>query len=122
MTIQRPDPSLERRATRARITAYRSGHVELRDDRLAGEEPMAIRVAGPGQAPIDIAVTMRTPGHEAELAAGFLRTEGLLEDPADIVAIEVADPVTHAHPDDEVVVHLARPFDASRVSDRKSVV
>ena len=118
---QPQDPSLERRATRARITAYRSGRVEVRDDRLAGEEPMAIRLSGPGQAPIDIAVTMRTPGHEAELAAGFLRTEGLLEDPADIVAIEVADPATHAHPDDEVVVHLSRPFDASRVSARNFV-
>ncbi len=115
------EPSLERRATRARITAYRAGRVELRDDRLAGEEPMAIRVSGPGQAPIDIAVTMRTPGHEAELAAGFLRTEGLIEDPADIVTIEVADPATHAHPDDEVIVHLSRPFDASRVSARNFV-
>ncbi len=115
------DPSLDRRATRARITAYRAGHVEQREDRLASEEPMAIRAAGPGQAPVDVAVTMRTPGHEAELAAGFLRTEGLLDDPADVVAIEVADPATHAHPDDEVVVHLARPFDASRVAARNFV-
>ena len=45
---------------------------------------MAIRACGPGQDPIDIAVTMRTPGHEAELAAGFLLTEGLVDGRADI--------------------------------------
>ncbi|MHB8891040.1 MAG: formate dehydrogenase accessory sulfurtransferase FdhD [Candidatus Limnocylindrales bacterium] len=118
---QPPDPFLARRAPRANVTAYRAGHAEVREDRLAGEEPMAIRACGPGQVPVDVAVTMRTPGHEAELAAGFLRTEGLLEDPADIAAIDVADPATHAHPDDEVVVHLTRPFDASRVAARNFV-
>ena len=118
---QPPDPFLERRATRANVTAYHAGHAEVREDRLAGEEPMAIRACGPGQVPVDVAVTMRTPGHEAELAAGFLRAEGLLEDPADIEAIDVADPATHAHPDDEVVVHLTRPFDASRVAARNFV-
>ena len=118
---QPPDPFLERRATRANVTAYHAGHAEVREDRLAGEEPMAIRACGPGQVPVDVAVTMRTPGHEAELAAGFLRTEGLLEDPADIESIDVAEPATHAHPDDEVVVHLTRPFDASRVAARNFV-
>ncbi|MCJ7709709.1 MAG: formate dehydrogenase accessory sulfurtransferase FdhD [Chloroflexi bacterium] len=121
MTNQPPDPSLERRATRAVITAYRAGRAETREDRLSGEEPMAIRVCGPGQAPVDVAVTMRTPGNEAELAAGFLRTEGLLEDPAEIVAIEVADPATHAHPDDDVIVRLAHPFDATRIAARNFV-
>ena len=81
-------PSLERQATRVRVTAWRAGVAETRDDRLAGEEPMAIRACGPGQDPIDIAVTMRTPGHEAELAAGFLLTEGLIDGRGDIVAID----------------------------------
>jgi len=40
---QPPDPFLERRATRANVTVYRAGHAEMREDRLAGEEPMAIR-------------------------------------------------------------------------------
>ena len=62
----------------------RGVHVEEREDQLAGEEPMVIRAAGPGQAPVDVAVTMRTPGHEADLAAGFLFTEGLIEHGGDI--------------------------------------
>jgi FdhD protein len=114
-------PSLERQATRVRVTAYRAGAVEERDDRLAGEEPMAIRACGPGQDPIDIAVTMRTPGHEAELAAGFLLTEGLVGGSGDIVAVEVADPGTRAHPDDEVVVRLARRLDPAGIASRNFV-
>jgi FdhD protein len=118
---QPQEPSLERRATRARITAYRAGRAEQRDDRLAGEEPLAIRAAGPGQDPVDVAITMRTPGHEAELAAGFLRTEGLVEDEAAIIGFDRGDPATSARPDDEIIVRLARPFDASRVAERHFV-
>ena len=118
---QHPDPSLERRATRVRITAYRAGSAEQRDDRVAGEEPLAIRAAGPWQDPVDVAITMRTPGHEEELAAGFLRTEGLLEDHDEILGFERGDPTTTAQPDDEIIVRLARPFDDSLVAERHFV-
>jgi FdhD protein len=118
---QPAEPSLERRATRARVTAYRGGRVEDRDDRLAGEEPLAIRAGGPDQEPVDVAITMRTPGHEEDLAAGFLRTEGLIEAAADILGFDRGDPGTHAQPDDEIIVRLARPFDASRVAERHFV-
>lgn len=49
-----------------------------RADTLAVEEPLEIRVAG---APL--AVTMRTPGHDVELAAGFLVSEGIIAETAD---------------------------------------
>ena len=117
----RDAPSLERQASSVRVTAVRAGRVEIRDDRLAGEEPLAIRACGPGQEPVDVAVTMRTPGHEAELAAGFLRTEGLIDDETGIIRVVIGSPGTHARPDDEVTVHLARPFDASRVAERHFV-
>ncbi len=114
-------PSLERQATRVRIAAFRDGVFEERDDRLSGEEPLAIRAAGPGQEPVDVAITMRTPGDEAELAVGFLRTEGLIEDEDTVEAVTFGDPATTARPDDEVTVRLARPFDASRVAERHFV-
>jgi len=103
------------------MTTYRAGRVEVRHDRLAGEEPMAIRACGPGQPPVDVAVTMRTPGHESELAVGFLRTEGLIEDVASIERVTTGDPAVHAQPDDEQTVHLVHAFDTTRVADRHFV-
>lgn len=52
------------------------------DDEVAVEEPLEVRVEGRS-----IAITMRTPGHDEELAAGFLLTEGVVERAADIFEI-----------------------------------
>jgi len=52
-----------------------------REDRLATEEPLEVRASWPGQPAQRVAVTMRTPGHDFELAAGLLYAEGVL-DPA----------------------------------------
>jgi FdhD protein len=51
-------------------------------DHLAREEPLEIRVRGHS-----VAVTMRTPGHDAELAAGFLVSEGMIRQSGDVVGI-----------------------------------
>jgi FdhD protein len=113
----------EDRATSIReIIAVRDGSVERRPDHLAGEEPMAIRVAGPGQAPVDVAVTMRTPGNDAELAVGFLVSEGLL-DPADlpVLRVEAGHPAAVATPENEILVRIARPFDPAIVPARAFV-
>jgi FdhD protein len=58
----------------ARLTAAADHDGER--DRVAVEEPLEIRAGGEA-----IAVTMRTPGHDEELAAGFLLGEGLLDGP-----------------------------------------
>jgi FdhD protein len=69
---------IRRNVTRARVRTVADGLARDRADRLVTEEPMEIRAAGPGQEPVSIAVTMRTPGGDFELAAGFLLTEGLI--------------------------------------------
>ena len=98
----------------------RGSELEYRADRVVGEEPLEIRAAGPGQEPVAVAVTMRTPGFEDELAVGFLRTEGLIEGP-EVLRIERGDPGEMNQPDDRVTVRLARPFDASVVAERHFV-
>jgi FdhD protein len=55
---------------------------EWRSDRLVAEEPLEIRVGGRS-----VAVTMRTPGDDFDLAVGFLLTEGIVADAAEVLGI-----------------------------------
>ena len=68
------------------------------DDELAAEEPLEIRVAGR-----PVCVTMRTPGHDEELAAGFLLGEGIIRGPGDLVRMRRCE----AGPGDAVDALLA---------------
>lgn len=58
----------------AEVTEWEDGQIRSTSDDLAAEEPLQILACGN-----PLVVTMRTPGHDRELAAGFLRTEGLIE-------------------------------------------
>jgi len=64
------------------------GRTLRRPDVLAAEEPLEIRVDGQS-----LAVTMRTPGHDVELAHGFLLTEGVIGDREDIATARYCDSV-----------------------------
>lgn len=73
------------------IRAHASGASSPRADRVAVEEPLEIRLGystPSGRAVKSVSITMRTPGNDAELAAGFLYTEGILASAGDIQAIE----------------------------------
>lgn len=61
------------------VIEWQDGQVRRTQDYLAAEEPLEIRING-----VPTTVTMRTPGHDLELAAGFLWTEGLVDDPRQI--------------------------------------
>ncbi|MGX6604677.1 formate dehydrogenase accessory sulfurtransferase FdhD [Micromonosporaceae bacterium Da 78-11] len=60
------------------------GEPRRRTDDLAAEEPLEIRV---GKRPL--AVTMRTPGQDIDLAMGFLLTEGVIAEPGDVVTAQL---------------------------------
>jgi FdhD protein len=115
------DPELPiRHVTSARVIAVRGAELEIRDDLVVGEEPLEIRAAGPRQEPVQVAVTMRTPGYEEELAIGFLTSEGLLAG-NEVTGVSYGDPRAVAEPDDTVVVRLARRFDPAVASKRNFV-
>jgi FdhD protein len=70
-------------SVRSEVTRLSTNVAPLRNsDSVAVEEPLEIRVRGQA-----VAVTMRTPGHDEELAAGFLLTEGVLKRRADVIEI-----------------------------------
>jgi FdhD protein len=115
------DPGLPtRHVTSTKVVAVRGAELEVRDDLVVGEEPLEILAAGPRQEPVQVAVTMRTPGYEEELALGFLTSEGLLEGNT-VTGVRYGDPGVMAEPDDSVVVRLARRFDPALAAKRNFV-
>jgi FdhD protein len=102
-------------ATSATLIAVRDGVRSTRPDRLATEEPMEIRAGGPGQEPVAVAVTMRTPGNDFELAAGFLHTEGIVREREDIASVNYCDLPANEQHYNVVTVRLRHEFDAGRL-------
>jgi FdhD protein len=109
-------PPLRGASVDTRVLAVENGAGRERSDRLAGEEPLEIRAAGPRQEAVRVAVTMRTPGNDFELAAGFLHSEGLLSSPAELAEIKYCTDIELGEQAYNVVtVHLRRPFEAELV-------
>jgi FdhD protein len=71
VTPRTPEHSVEF----TQVQEWNAGRTQRLQDSLAAEEPLEIRVNG-----MPLTVTMRTPGHDLELAAGFLLTEGLVDE------------------------------------------
>jgi FdhD protein len=78
----------------------RPGRSTSRADLLAGEEPLGIRVNGTA-----LTMTMRTPGDDLELAAGFLVSEAVIRSPDDIVEIKLCDGTACGHADQNGADH-----------------
>ena len=113
-----PDP--RRRTSTQRVTTWRDGVPVERDDLLIGEEPAQISVAGPDQQQIEVAVTMRTPGNDEELAVGFLVSETLIK-PSDVLRVSFGDPLHTSQPENHILVNLRTSFDAARIPARTTV-
>lgn len=71
---RRPGP-----VRRLRVTEWAPDRPDRsREDRVAVEEPLEIRISAPGLSARSVGVVMRTPGHDFELAAGWLVSEGVV--------------------------------------------
>ena len=77
-------PRTSRSADLTQVVEWDDGNLRRKEDYLAAEEPLEIRV---GEKPLS--VTMRTPGNDLELAAGFLFTEGLVQRREQILSLEI---------------------------------
>ena len=85
--------TVRRRVRRIRLTDEPGGpQLAERSDLLATEEPLGIRVAGRA-----LTMTMRTPGDDVDLAAGFLVSEGIVRHADDIASIRLCDGTTCGH-------------------------
>ena len=82
------------------IVRWKAGRTKRQSDQVAREEPLEIRVRGRS-----VAVTMRTPGHDRELAAGFLLTERIVRERKHLV--EIATCTASLEPQNTLDVFLA---------------
>lgn len=73
MRARRPGPTV-----RVKVEEHRLDRVSRHEDRVVTEEPLEIRLAWPGMPAHRVWVTMRTPGHDFELAAGWMVHEGVV--------------------------------------------
>jgi len=80
--VRLPNPDAANMSARERLARWVGVEREWAYDDLAVEEPLQIRLAGE-----DVAVTMRTPGHDVELALGFLFAEGIVSGRGDVESV-----------------------------------
>ena len=88
-----------------RVQVVQDGEVRSREDVVAVEEPLEVRVEHPSGA-FPLAVTMRTPGADLELAAGFLHSEGVISSRDDVVTLRHCMQVPREQRDNTVTVRL----------------
>ena len=89
-----------------KITKVNESNFQLADDLLAVEEPLEIRIGYGNKADRkqkNISVTMRTPGHDFELALGFLFTEGMIEKVEQISQIKYCTELNSQKDNDNIV-------------------
>src|SRR5260370_2234013 len=89
----------DRSSHRARVLRYGGDAGARVEDQLAAEEPLEIRIAGQ-----PLTLMMRTPGHDRDLALGFLFGEGIIRSADDVTGLTVVP--NGEHPDLENVIDV----------------
>src|SRR5260370_16289258 len=102
---------MDRSWDRGRVLRYGADASTRTDDQLAAEEPLEIRI---GEQPLT--VVMGTPGHEREVALGFLFGEGIIRSARDVAAVHVIP--NGEHPEIENVLEIDLTPDAPGVDRR----
>jgi FdhD protein len=105
---RRPLPA--RSVALTQVTEWNEGAVRLVEDFLAAEEPLEIRANGQ-----PLTVTMRTPGHDRELAAGLLFTEGLIERRGQLRGLHAGSAADERN---VIKIEFGNPGDASKLPER----
>lgn len=80
------------------VARFENGEARWDEDRVAHEEPLEIRLNG-----VPIVVAMRTPGHDAELALGFLLTERVIARASDVTSIRHSTQVSREDAEGNVI-------------------
>ena len=96
------------------ITRVSSTGSVLDSDAITIEEPLEIRLTAPGLDEFPLAITMRTPGNDNELALGFLYTEGIIRSRDELVTVEHCRPPSGdegIHNSIRVVLGVGNTFD-----------
>lgn len=103
--------------TRVTVARYAGTGGSTGRDTVIVEEPMEMRVGPVGASEdelVPLAVTMRTPGHDFELATGFVLTEGIVAGPADVRSVAYCGLPPEAQEYNIVTVRVAGPVDVAR--------
>jgi FdhD protein len=121
MTREPVDSHPAEATLRVKVARHLDGTFTRTEDLVTVEEPLEIRVVAESagrRRSRSVAVTMRTPGEDFDLATGFLFSEGVVDRPEDIWRIEHCDRVEGQAFGNVIDVHLApaKQFDADRLS------
>lgn len=112
----------QQRVVSTKVIRKRGNEIGSKDDLLAVEEPLEIRIVygTENERKEDaLAVTMRTPGHDFELALGFLFTEGIISSYDDVHGIKYCEQVKTSAERGNVVkvsLHTTTKFDSSKLN------
>jgi FdhD protein len=101
------------------IKRYKNGAAERALDSIASEEPLAIRIQHwrkDSQQTGDLAVTMRTPGADRELAVGLMLSEGVIQCSADVVEVRALG----VEPSNEILVEVTARVDFDEWRQRRN--